>query len=193
MKQIKLKMIGTSPLLQSSDRLSDPLDPATVLHKQLTSKRKKTEEDLLAIARSQWEGLLYWSHSIGVYMPTQNIRAALIGGGKLNKLGMQIKRATIMLEDEVPINYGKKLTIEQLWEQKYIDRRSVVVSGARVIAYRPKFTNWECEFSMMYDETVLDERNIISSMENAGNLIGIGGFRPEKGGTFGRFNIEKIA
>lgn len=192
MKQITLKFIGTSPLLQACDRLADPLDPATIRHKELTSKRKKTEEDHALIARSQWQGLLYWDDELGIYMPTQNIRASIIGGAKLNKLGMQIKRGTIMMEAKVPLDYGKKLTIDQLWEQGYIDRRSVVVSQARVMAYRPKFAKWSLQATLTYDESTLDENQIIQSAENAGRFIGIGGFRPEKGGTFGRFDVEKV-
>ncbi len=193
MKQITLKLTGTSPLLQSCDKLADPLDKATIKHKELTSKRKKTEEDHALIARSQWEGLLYWDEKIGVYMPTQNIRASIIGGAKLNKLGMQIKRGTIMLDDMSALDYGKKLTINQLWDQGYLDRRSVVVSQARVMAYRPKFTQWSLDFTLTYDETTLDENQIIQATQNAGQFIGIGGFRPEKGGTFGRFSVEKLS
>lgn len=193
MKQLKLKLEGTSPLLMACDRLADPLDPLTIAHKELTSKRKKTEDDHFLIARSQWNGLLYWDDVMGAYMPTQNIRAALVGGGKLNKLGMQLKRGTIMLDDKVPLDYGKKLTVDQLWEQRYIDRRSVVVSQARVMAYRPKFNTWSVVFDINYDENVLDENQIIQSMENAGKFVGIGGFRPEKGGTFGRFNVIKVS
>jgi hypothetical protein len=192
-KKIKLKLIGTSPLLLACDRLADPLDAQTIAHKELTSKRKKTEDDHLLIARSQWNGLLYWDDVIGVYLPTQNIRAALVGGAKLNKLGMQIKRGTLMEEEITELIYGKKLTIEQLWEQKYIDRRSVVVSQARVMAYRPKFVTWSVIFELSYDENILDENQIMQSFENAGKFIGIGGFRPEKGGTFGRFKAEKVA
>lgn len=192
MKQLDLRITGTSPLLHSCDKLADPLDPATIAHKELTSKRKKTEDDHLAIARSQWQGGLYFDNEIGVYMPTQNFRAALVGGGKLNKLGMQIKRGTMLLEDRVPLEYGAKLTIDQLWEQRYIDRRSVVVGTARVMAYRPKFTNWSCELALLYDESTLDENQIMQSAENAGKFCGIGGFRPEKGGVFGRFVVEKI-
>jgi hypothetical protein len=192
MKQLKLKINGISPVLLACDRLADPLDKKTIAHKELTSKRKKTEEDHFAIARSQWEGLLYWDDEIGVYMPSQNIRASLVGGAKLNKLGMQIKRGTMILEEKITLNYGKKLTVQQLWDQKYIDRRSVVVSQARVMAYRPKFDVWSLSFEIIYDESILDEKQILSSFENAGKFIGIGGFRPEKGGIFGRYEILVI-
>jgi len=192
MKDIKMRFNGTSPLLLSCDRLADPLDPATIAHKELTSKRKKTEDDHHLIARSQWQGLLYWNDELGVYMPTQNIRATLVGGAKLNKLGMQVKRGVMMLDAEIPLDYGKKLSVEQLWEQRYLDRRSVVVSTARVMAYRPKFTQWSLTFSLMYDENTLDQNQILQAADNAGKFVGIGGFRPEKGGHFGRFTVELV-
>jgi len=192
MKQISVKIQGVSPILLACDRLADPLNPLTIKHKELTSKRKKTEDDHLLIARSQWEGLLYWDDSVGVIMPTQNIRACLINGAKLHKLGMAVKRGTIMFDDYVPLEYGKKLTIQQLWEGDYRDVRSVVVSQARVMAYRPKFSQWSLTVNFQYDENVLDENQIMQSLENAGQFIGIGGFRPEKGGPFGRFTVSKL-
>jgi hypothetical protein len=186
---ITMSFKGTSPLLLSCDKMADPLNPATIAHKEITSKRKKTEEDHAMIARSQWEGLMYWSDEVGVYVPSQNIRATIVGGAKLNKLGMQVKRGTIMGgHDHVPLSYGKKKTIDQLWDDPaYRDVRSVVISSARVMAYRPKFENWSLEFSMTYDDTVLDVNQIKQACDNAGMFVGIGGFRPEKGGPFGRF------
>lgn len=191
MKTLKLQMIGTSPILLACDRLADPLDPLTIAHKVLTSNKKKTEDTHLAIARSQWNGSLYHDPEIGVYLPTQNIRATLVGGAQLSKLGMHCKRATSFLEEKVPLDYGKKLTPDQLWDSNYTDRRSVVIAKRRVMCYRPKFTDWKVDFDIIYDETVLDSDQIIQSFENAGKFIGIGGFRPEKGGTFGRFVIQK--
>jgi len=192
MKRLSIKITGISPILLSCDKLADPLDPATIAHKELTSKRKKTEEDHIALARSQWNGLMYWEDGIGVYVPSQNIRASLVGGAKLNKLGMQIKRGTIMEDEKIELDYGKKLTMQQLWEQRYIDRRSVVVSTARVMAYRPKFMVWTLTFKILFDELVLDSNQIMQSFDNAGSFIGIGGFRPEKGGSFGRFQAELL-
>jgi len=49
---IKLKVVGESPLLLQADTLVDPLNPLTKAHKEITSKRKKTDEDHEAIAIS---------------------------------------------------------------------------------------------------------------------------------------------
>jgi hypothetical protein len=193
MLNVDIRITGTSPLLLSCDRLADPLDPMTIEHKKLTSTRGKTEDDHEKIAFSQWRGLLYWDDKLGVFMPTQNIRAAIIRGGTLNKLGTQIKRGSLMDAEKVAIDYGKKLTIEQLWKQRFLDRRSVVVSRARVMCYRPKFSEWTIPFSIQFDENIMDLTQLEQSIKNAGLYVGIGGFRPEKGGPFGRFVIESIS
>ena len=50
MKSIKVKLSGSSALLMHSDRFANPLDPLTKAHKELTGKRKKTDDDHIAIA-----------------------------------------------------------------------------------------------------------------------------------------------
>jgi hypothetical protein len=194
MKTATIKFIGTSPLLHSCDRLADPLDPATKAYKAISKKKTKTDQDHIDLARLQWSALMYYDDELGVIMPTQNIRATIVRGATLNKLGMQIKRGTMMFDDCVQIEYGKKLTKDQMWDNQaaFVDRRSVVVSKARIMCYRPKFMNWSLQFTLHYDETVLDEDQIIKSCENAGKFVGLGGFRPEKGGIFGRFDVELV-
>lgn len=193
MLNVDIRITGSAPLLLSCDRLADPLDPTTIEHKKLTSSRNKTQGDHERIAYSQWRGMLYWDDKLGVYMPTQNIRAAIIRGGTINKLGTHLKIGTLIDIEKVAIDYGKKLTIEQLWKQRYLDRRSVVVSRARVMCYRPKFQEWTISFPIQFDENILDPSQIEQSIKNAGLYVGIGGFRPEKSGPFGRFVIESIS
>jgi hypothetical protein len=196
-KEVSLKFIGTSPLLLSCDRLADPLDPMTIEHKKLTNITKKTFEDYKELAYSQWNGLMYWDDEMGVYMPTANIRAALVNGATFFKKGMDIKRGTMFFDDKVALNYlpdGKTLKKAQLWEQKYIDRRTVVVSRKRVTCYRPKFpVGWNFEFNLTFDDGILDVDTIIDAAIKAGKYVGIGGYRPEKGGMFGRFDVEVLA
>ena len=81
MKTIRLALTGTSPLIMHSDKLSNPLDPATIAHKKLTSKRNRTEENQVAIARSEYENSLYLKDG-KVVIPTINLAASIIDGAK---------------------------------------------------------------------------------------------------------------
>ena len=80
MKQLKVKITGVSPLLMHSDRFANPLDKATKAHKELTAKRKKTDADHEAIAKSEWLGSLYWRDDIGPFIPGQNFGVFGIAG-----------------------------------------------------------------------------------------------------------------
>lgn len=193
MKKLTLKITGTAPLIMHSDRLANPLDKASQMHKALTSKKKKTEEDNIEIAKSEWMGGLYHSQQLGPYMPTANIRATLVCGAKLNKLGKQIQRGTLVDCDKVKLEYNGPRDPEKMWEnQEYVDCRSVVVQRSRLMRYRPIFPEWGFTTVIFYDENVIDEKDIIASMKNAGSYIGIGDFRPDRGGSYGRFSVEAI-
>ena len=194
MKTIKIKLTGTSPILLACDRLSDPLDKATIEHKKLTGVKKKTEDVHIAIAKSQYINGLYYSDENGVHMPSVNVKKALEEGAKLSRNGDKVRKAVMILEDEIPMEYGKKLTPEQLWNDGgFLDKRSVVVSRARVMCYRPKFPKWSLSFDVAYDEGVIHKDDILDYFNQAGAYIGLGGFRPAKNGVFGRFQAEVLS
>jgi len=67
MEILKLNIIGTSPLMMHSDKFANPLAPETKAHKSLTAKRKKTDEDHLAIAKSEFMSGAYYSEKSGIY------------------------------------------------------------------------------------------------------------------------------
>src|SRR3546814_16440477 len=95
MEILKLKIVGTSPLMMHSDRLANPLNPATKAHKELTGKRKKTDDDHLAIAKSEFIAGAYWDEKEGFYIPGQNFDATFWAGAKLQKIGVHWKRGAM--------------------------------------------------------------------------------------------------
>ncbi|MEB4734046.1 hypothetical protein OXV40_33915, partial [Burkholderia contaminans] len=60
MEILRLNICGSSPLMMHSDKLANPLAAETKAHRELTGKRKKTDEDHVAIARSEFLAGLYW-------------------------------------------------------------------------------------------------------------------------------------
>ncbi len=192
-KTIEVELTGITPLLMHSDRYANPLDPDTQAHKKLTSNRKKTEENQVEIARSEYMGGMYHDEQSGPYIPTQNIRGALIGGAKLDKLGRQAARSVYVLDARVPLRYVGPRSREELWANPaFVDCRSVVVSRARIMRYRPKFDGWSLRISLQYNPEDLEEGQLLTALSKAGDLIGLCDYRPEKGGTFGRFRVELL-
>lgn len=57
------------------------------------------------------------------------------------------------------------------------------------LAYRPEFRNWSCKLRIGFDASVMTPHQVISLLAHAGSKNGIGEWRPQKGGDFGRFDV----
>lgn len=67
-----------------------------------------------------------------------------------------------------------------------------VSNGGSDIRYRPIFNNWYCDMILEYNESgEMKLSDILTCIEAGGYCTGVGEWRPEKDGTFGRFHIEK--
>jgi hypothetical protein len=66
-------------------------------------------------------------------------------------------------------------------------------SGKRVTRRFPTIApGWKCTFEALILDPIITQEIFTEMMELAGLFIGTGQFRPEKGGTNGRFIVEKV-
>ena len=187
MEVLRVQIVGTSPLLMHSDKLANPLLPETKAHKELTGKRKKTDEDHLAIARSEFIAGLYWSQKEGVYVPGQNFDATFLAGAKLQKLGTHWKRGAVVMTDRAKIMYDGPKLPDDLWgDTSFVDCRGVKVGAAKIMRYRPIFMDWACELDLAFNPEILSESEAKKTLTDAGALIGVCEYRPR----FGRFSVS---
>ena len=192
MQTLELKFTGQSALLLHSDRGANPLAKATIAHKALTSKRKKTDEDHMAIARSEY--MLGFYAGDEIIIPTANVKSTIVEGAKLNKLGSAFNRCVMILEETIPVTHSGPKTKTQMWETPAcVDCRSVKVGTARLMRYRPRLNDWSLSVLIHFDERMIERAQIVAAAENAGRFIGIGDYRPARGGMFGRFDVEEVA
>lgn len=184
---IKVKITGIRPLLMHSDKLANPLDPLTKAHKSLTSNRKKTDEDHEAIAKSEWLASLYIDDS-GPGLPDHVIEGCLLAGAAYKKLKKHMKSCVEVLTKMAPLEYDGPKTPERLWDAGFYDARSVVITGKRIMRYRPIFRKWAATFEIAYDPDLVNKDDVIRALEDAGARAGIGDYRPK----FGRFTVEVL-
>jgi hypothetical protein len=186
MELLTLKLVGTSPLMMHSDRLANPLAPETKAHKELTGKRKKTDEDHLAIARSEFIAGAYWDEKTGFFVPGQNLDATFLAGAKLQKLGTAWKRGALVMTDRAKLIFNGPDTPDALWEDsRFIDVRGVKIGTSKLMRYRPIFLEWSTEATVAFNPEVLDLNEVKKTLADAGALIGTCEFRPR----FGRFEV----
>ena len=186
MEQIRIKMTGTAPLMMHSDRLANPLLPESKAHKALTSRRNRTDDDHLAIARSEFISGCYWNASDGFYIPGANLDATFLAGAKLQKAGVLWKRGAMVLENQIKLLHNGPSTPDDLWENPaFVDCRGVKVGTAKVMRYRPIFLSWAAEATVSLNTQVLGVSEAQRAISDGGSLIGTCEYRPR----FGRFEV----
>ena len=65
-----------------------------------------------------------------------------------------------------------------------------VGAGSADIRYRPEFAWWKAEIEFELDSELLQPKDFLCLVNRAGFGVGISEWRPEKGGEYGRFEID---
>ena len=69
----------------------------------------------------------------------------------------------------------------------------VVVQKSRLLRTRAKFdTPWSLTFLIEVDKELIDEDRLRTWLDIAGRRLGLGDWRPQKSGFYGRFNIGSL-
>ena len=61
--------------------------------------------------------------------------------------------------------------------------------GTADIRYRAEFPNWKANIRVSYNKRALSREQIVNLFNLAGFGVGVGEWRPEKNGSFGRFHV----
>lgn len=182
---ITLHLTGLRPMLMHNGRLANPIDPWTRELKKLTGKRKKTDEDLIAMMRIEARGGAYETADDMLGLPTENVWRSLFDAAKAFKRGVDVKRALLtdgsvstLLVGGDPVKVDDFLT-----DPDHIDYRPVRVGQSKTMRARPLVTDWSSTHTFELLTDVIDPRDLEPIVERAGRLVGLGDYRP----TYGTF------
>jgi hypothetical protein len=197
--ELRVRWHGESPLAMHNGRLADPLDPIAKQMKKISAKRKKTDEDLLDLAKIEYTGSLYFDENLGPVVPVHCILATIVNGGRKTKIGKEVALAVFAQglnghgdSGVIELQYDGPRDVESLWSGgagRHVFKRSVVVQRARVMRYAPIFPEWALEFLVKFDAQIINKENVIKAMQDGGLYIGLCECRPRKG----RFSVEILS
>lgn len=143
--------------------------------------------------REQADEKLYRDNDGTLSIPQPNLFRAVIDAGKFFKAGKS--KVTTQKSSLIPACVaidGLMIPIEhkEPWE---VDTRPVrnPATGGRFLAYRPMFNDWRLTFSMSVDTDVIGVKLMREIVDTAGKRIGLGDFRPDRKGPFGKFVVVK--
>jgi fructose/tagatose bisphosphate aldolase len=191
-RTIKVKWTGIRPLVMHNGLMADPTNPLVRRIKEITSKgsKKLTDADYEERDRLEWEAGLYWDSNDGLIMPSDNIERCIQLGAQKSRIGKDVQAAVFCAVPHVVINYTGPKDMEKLYaDPRFTLRKGVAVQKSRIIRIRPMIpTGWSMTFDVEFDEGIVNPKNLMKAMADAGSLVGLGDWRPK----FGRFLVEEV-
>lgn len=174
---IKVQIEGTTPLL--FNRFRDI---------QIEGKSKKRTG---ALAESDIEDKLYLIDE-KVHVPAVYIKNCITEASKQFKIiGKGKSTYSKIVASTVDIN---PFMIEFKSNKYEVFRISAVnpMTKGRMMTERPKYNKWSVEFEIILNDPAVPISVIHEILEHAGKYVGIGDWRPEKKGMFGKFMISSF-
>lgn len=179
---------GVSDLLQHrfTDKdegdLDEDMRPVVDPTRKLT-RREKAEQAAYRLKNRQ----LYFPGAAIVRMCAE-AGASHKQKGNRKSIKYVVPAAMICLDDSIPLHREDGSPIVDF----EVDSRSVVIPATkgRVMRHRPRIEGkWRATFNVRIYEDVLGEATIRQLLVEGGQRVGIGDYRPQKMGPFGRFDV----
>jgi hypothetical protein len=132
------------------------------------------------------ESRLYKLPDGQTYFPAENLRQSCITAAGRHKIGRRTAStdaaAALSIEPDAMPLIGE-------W---HTDSRAVVIPATkgRLLRHRPMFDKWTISFNMLIVSSMFDVNLARRVLDDAGLYVGIGDFRPQKKGPFGRFQVD---
>ena len=167
MQSVRVRIKGISPLLMRHY----PTVPIEALE-----KRSPEEQAEYAAYRDPDNGFLY--------VPAENVKRGLVGAAVYSK---GKGRASLQKQSAACLQVSPE-RISLAVKEYIIDTRWAVVpiTKGRVLRHRPRLNDWEIEFDLEWDETLLKETEVRRIVDDMGRRVGLLDYRPECKGPFGR-------
>lgn len=139
------------------------------------------------------EAKIYRGLDGAAIIPQPNLLRCLVEGGRFHKIGksqVTTARSSMLFScldiegSEVPI------VSKEDWR---VDTRAVRIpsTGGRILAHRPMFDDWSLSFTAVLDTAILGPKLLRQIIDDAGSRVGLGDFRPQCKGPFGRFKVAR--
>ena len=194
--QYRITIRGISPIIHHNGAAG--LDTRSAISREIAAiaaKRggNRTEADEDRLRELECQRSLWLDESGAPAVPATAIRATIEAGARKRKQGPQVRGGLVILETDFDYDrekYGTAL-VDLGKNCQYVT--PVVVQRNRILRTRARFdTPWSCTVTVDVDEELIDEPQLMEWLDIAGRQVGLGDWRPEKSGTFGRFVAESI-
>ena len=191
----RVSIRGVTPIIQRSGTGLDPTTPANREKAEIARKRgsNRTESDDARLRELECQVSLWLDSSGRPTIPPAAIRANIEGAARKLKQGGQVREGLFVTNTHFRYDeerYGTDIATLGNTAQFTV---GVVVTRNRILRTRAKFDlPWACDFNVEADEELVDQTQLRNWLTIGGSRLGLGDWRPEKKGDYGRFEIESL-
>jgi hypothetical protein len=173
-EQITLMLIGDSPLIVhawSEKAKRQMLDKQ--MKKASSGKAAKDPE-------ADYEACFYRTETRGYGFPAIGVKAAMVSAARYVEAKMTVLRGAFHIDCEMLSVIGEPRPREDMVR---------VGMGTADIRYRPEFVDWRIPVTIKFNASAISAEQIANLLNVAGFGVGIGEWRPERNGSYGRFHV----
>lgn len=182
MKRYTAKLEGTTPYSQGRHY----------------SDAKLPKESADAYERRTWRSRMHVDSKGYVFIPPMSVKNCLSEAAKFLSLQIPGKgKATYTKHFEAGVFVINPITLpikaeDVLPEELFVPADGRRGSGKRVIKLFPYIREWGGEVEVIISDETITRDVLYQHFVEAGNLIGLGRFRPRNNGFYGRFAVKSL-
>ena len=185
---------GESALIMHSAAGLDTTSAISREINEITKKRgtNRTEADELRLKELECQRSL-WLEGGEPSVPHSALRACIETGARKLKQGPLVREGLIVQSCAFEFDRSKHGGSLAEWGVRCQFTVPVVVQRNRILRTRARFDlPWSIAAEVYGDPDLVDAAKLETWLDIAGQRIGLGDWRPEKSGAFGRFAVESV-
>jgi hypothetical protein len=180
-RTIDVPILGTTPLIMH--RFSEKAKRQMLDNMQGRKSPKESKDP-----QAEFEAAAYRLADGGYGSPSTAFKKATIGGARFFAgVTMTALRQSMFFRGERGDD-GQDMV--RITGEPRMREDVVTVGRGTDLRYRPEFPEWSAVLRVTYVVSMLTEGSVLSLIDAGGMGVGVGEWRPEKGGTFGTFQID---
>jgi hypothetical protein len=180
--RVSMRIVGKSPLIQHQWGQK----AIGMMRDKHAGKKTKTRD--VRDPEAEGREAMYLTDDGKPGVPAMAIKSAVIGAAhKDSGVEKTLVRKALFIECN---DSGKVLPMD--CDEPEIREDTVRVGqGSADLRYRPYFHRWAVDITWEVDGELLRVEDLLNLIDRAGFGVGIGEWRPEKGGEYGRFEVDR--
>jgi hypothetical protein len=175
-------IVGTSPLIVH--KFSEKAKKQMLDNMQGRKSPKQAKDP-----QAEYEAAFYRIKAGGYGFPSLAFKAATVGGARFYSGVTMTALKQFMFFGGSLGSDGRALT-QIVGEPELREDVVTVGRGGSDLRYRPQFLAWSATLEVTYVTSALTRDSVLSLIDAGGMGIGVGEWRPEKGGDFGQYRVD---